>query len=99
MNFTHEQRQQLKNAIKDSNTDFVFLPSAELKQNIAKGNDPKLSKLASKLIVTILQMSNDQGILLSKDLVLKDVEGNIDENHQYVLNSGEIRVINAIPNV
>tara|TARA_B100001778_G_scaffold334404_1_gene345606 strand:+ start:2733 stop:3047 length:315 start_codon:yes stop_codon:yes gene_type:complete len=99
MSFTPEQRQQLRNAIEDPRTDFVFIPSAELKRRIATGNDPRLSKLASKLIVTILELSSDQGILLGKDLVLKYVEGSVDDNHQYILGLGEIRVIDAIPQV
>lgn len=96
MNFTPEQRQMLKNAINDPKTEFVFLPSAELRRRIASGSDPRLQKLARKLVVTILQLSSDHGILLSKDLVLKYIEGTIDENHGYIFGLGEIVVLDSV---
>lgn len=96
MNFTQEQRQTLINAVNDPKTEFVFLPSAELKRRIASGSDPKLQKLAKKLVVTILQLSGDQGILLSKDIVLKYIEGKADENHNYIFSLGEIMVLDSV---
>lgn len=93
MSLTQEQKLKLRNAIEDPNVEFVFLPSAELKRRIANGTDPRLSKLASKLTVTMLQISSGQGIILDKNLVMKMVSGNLDENHEYVFSLGEVIVV------
>lgn len=95
MSLTSEQKQILYNAIEDPQVEFVFLPSAELKRRIAKGTDPKLSKLASKLIVTMLQISSGEGIVLDKKLIMKMVSGNLDENHDYIFSLGEVIVVQA----
>ena len=95
MSYTPEQRQQIRNAIEDPSVEFVFIPSAELKRRIASGSDPRLMKLANKLMVTMLELTSDQAIRLDKSLVLKAVEGTLDDNHEYVFGLGEIRVLNA----
>lgn len=95
MEFTQEQKQQLMNAVEDPKTEFVFLPSAELKKRIASGTDPMLTKLSSKLVVTMLELPSDQGIRLDKKLILKYINGSIDEKHSYVFSLGEIRVIDS----
>jgi hypothetical protein len=95
MSYTAEQKQQIRNAVEDPNVEFVFIPSAELKRRIASGTDIRLSKLAKKLMVTILDLPSDQAIRLDKSLVLRAVEGTLDENHEYVFSLGEIRVLNA----
>jgi hypothetical protein len=95
MSYPAEQKQQIRNAIEDPNVEFVFIPSAELKRRIASGSDPMLNRLASKLVVTLLQLPSDQAIRLDKSLVLKAIEGSLDDQHEYIFGLGEVRVLNA----
>lgn len=97
--FTAEQKEKLDKAIDDPDTEFVFVPSAILKDRIASGADPRLQKLASKLVVTILQMPHGASLALDKALVKKIVNNELDANHAYVFSMGEIRVFDSTNNI
>lgn len=93
MQLTAEQKQKLKKAIDDPATEFIFIPSATLKERIAKGNDPHLAGLSPVMCRTFLEMPHSAAIAIDKTLVMKYVTGEIDKGHDYVFSLGELRVL------
>ena len=85
-----DKAQMVRNAIIDGKVVFYFLPSARLKDLILQDKHPVVKSLPQKLRVLFLE---NKGIAISNDMVLKFVDGSIDENNKFVLNNGEIRAI------
>jgi hypothetical protein len=85
--------QRFRNAIKDDKAVFIFIPSAILKEKLAKKSDPVLNSLPLGMAEHILSCPQGSGISTDADLVLKYLEGSVDEKNAYLLSLGEIRVI------
>tara|TARA_B100000614_G_scaffold262903_1_gene299865 strand:- start:32867 stop:33169 length:303 start_codon:yes stop_codon:yes gene_type:complete len=88
-----QQKQKLYNAIKDESVSFVFFPSVELRDKIAKGSDELLNQLPEGMPGIILGCPRDSGIRLDADLVMKVIEGTVDAKNAHLLAHGDIRVI------
>jgi len=88
-----QQKQNLYNAIRDESVSFVFFPSIELRDKIAKGSDDLINQLPEGMPEIILGCPRDSGIRLDSDLIMKVVTGNIDLKNAHLLAHGEIRVI------
>lgn len=88
---TPEQRQKFRQACKNPDLVFYFVPSADLKQRVASEIDPNLVELAKWMKIAILTCESGQGIELHPDLVLKYVDG-VDDPNVYWMRLGEIRV-------
>lgn len=93
MDLTSEDKQKMHNAIKDPNTTFVFIPSADMKNKIINKSDKILNQLPDSMIATILSLKSDQAIHLDKEVILKLIDNSIDEKNKHVFSQGEIRVL------
>lgn len=84
-----EQLVEIKNFIRDRDIPFYFLPSAKLREMILKDEEPHIKKLNKKLKIGFLE---GKPYLFHQDLIIKYLEGTIDENHKFLFDHGEIRV-------
>jgi len=89
---TNEERQKIVNAVKDKKAQFIFIPSRDLKDKIAKGGDPMLGQLPEGMPAILLGCPDGKGISLSPNLVIKIVNGTIDKRNSYLLSLGEVIV-------
>lgn len=83
--------QKIRNAINSDDVEFYFLPNARLKDTILQNVHPIIKELPQENKVTFLE---GKGMYISKDMVLKFIDGSIDKKNKFILESGEIRVIN-----
>ncbi|MAG24396.1 hypothetical protein CMI47_02355 [Candidatus Pacearchaeota archaeon] len=82
--------QAMKNAVSDDSVTFYFLPSARLKDFILQNTHPIVKELPQELKVVFLE---NKGIAIANDMVLTFIDGTIDANNKFILDNGEIRVI------
>jgi len=82
--------QRIRNAVKDENVEFYFIPNARLKDLILQNSHPVIQELPQDIKVIFLQ---SQGIAISNNMVMGFIDGTIDNNNKFVLDNGEIRVV------
>jgi len=87
---TSGQISEIKNFIRDRDIPFYFIPSAKLREMILKDEEPHIKKLNKNLKVGFLE---GKPYLFHQDLIIKYLEGTIDENHKFLFDNGEIRVL------
>lgn len=87
--FTPEQIEKIKNFIRDRDIPFYFMPSPKLRDMIMKNEDPRIQNLNKSLKIGFLE---GKPFLFHQDLIIKYLEGTIDENHKFLFDNGEIRV-------
>lgn len=85
--------QRFKNATKDDEVVFLFMPSANLKQKLAQGNDPILNQIPKQHIEALFLCGEAIGLPLKTKMVIDYLEGTLDERNEYMLSLGEIRVV------
>jgi len=83
--------QKIRNAINSYDVEFYFLPNERLKDLILQNIHPIIKELPQEKKVTFLE---GKGISIAKDMVLKFIDGSIDKNNKFILDNGEIRVMN-----
>lgn len=74
--------------------EFYFVPSAELRNRIARGGDPIIDELPPLAKKVFLELQYGQGIALYTPMVLKYIEGTLGKKNSYIFDMGEIRVRN-----
>jgi hypothetical protein len=74
--------------------EFYFLPSPELKRRIIRGDDPIIAKLPYLARKIFLELKEGQGVALYTPMVLKYIDGTLDEKNSYIFDLGEIRIRN-----
>ena len=79
----------------EDEVEFFFLPSAELKNKIARGGDPILDKLPPLAKKCLLEVPYGKGLALYRPMVIKYIDGTLDKDNSYIFDMGEIRVQNA----
>ncbi len=84
--------QRFRNAIKDDKATFYFVPSPQLRQKVAAGNDPILSQMPKQKIEALLLSDNGSGVVLDPEMVMMYLEDKLDERNAYLFGLGEIRV-------
>ena len=84
-----EKVAKIKNFIKDRDIPFYFLPSTQLREMILKDEEPHIKKLNKNLKIGFLE---GKPYLFHQDLIIKYLEDNIDENHKFLFDHGEIRI-------
>ena len=67
----------------------VFLPSAKLRELIAKGEHPIARSLGSNIKKVFLE---GEGIVIQKRLVWEYVHGTLDEKHAWIFKHGEVKI-------
>jgi len=82
--------QRIRNAVKDNKVEFYFIPSARLKDLILQNTHQVIQKLPQDLKVIFLQ---SQGVSITNDMVMDFIDGTIDNNNKFILDNGEIRVV------
>ena len=85
-----DQIQQIRNAVKDDKVIFYFIPSQRLKDLILQNTHPIIQDLPQDLKIIFLE---HKGVALTNDMVLNFVEGSLDTNNKFILDNGEIRVV------
>jgi len=86
---TPEQIAQMKNFVRGRDIPFYFMPSAMLREMILKDEHPRVKSLNQELKAGFLE---GKPFLFHQDLIIKYLEGTIDENHKFLFDNGEIRV-------
>ncbi|MBC8302108.1 MAG: hypothetical protein H8E55_40875 [Pelagibacterales bacterium] len=82
--------QAIKNAVNDDKVTFYFLPNARLKDLILQNTHPIVQELPQDMKVVFLE---NKGIAITNDMVLTFIDGTIDKNNKFILDNGEIRVV------
>lgn len=93
MKFDAETIQRFRNAIRDDEATFIFVPSSLLKEKLIRQDDPLLTALPIGMAEHILSCPQGSGIATDAELILQYLEGTIDKKNAYILSLGEIRVI------
>lgn len=88
--FVSDKIQQIKNAVQDDKVMFYFIPSQRLKDIILQNAHPIIQDLPQDLKIIFLE---NKGIALTNDMVLNFIEGSLDTNNKFILDNGEIRVV------
>lgn len=83
---------QIKQLIMNTEVKLYFLPSSELKEQVAKNEHPYVKDMPASRKADIL---SGQGIMVQKKLVLDWLEGNLNDKNCWVLEQGDIRVIDS----
>lgn len=78
----------------ENEVEFYFVPSAKLKQLIIQGGDPIVDKLPQLSRKCILELPDGKGLPQYTPMVLKYLDGTLDDNNKYILDMGELRVQN-----
>ena len=77
-----DQIQQIRNAVKDDKVVFYFVPSQMLKDLILQNTHPIIQDLPQDLKIIFLE-----------NMVVSFIEGSLDTNNKFILDNGEIRVV------
>jgi len=85
-----DQIQQIKNSIQDDKVVFYFLPSERLKDLILQNVHPIIQDLPQDLKIIFLE---NKGIAITNDMALSFIDGSIDKSNKFILENGEIRVV------
>lgn len=93
MRLDPETLQRFRNAVRDDKATFIFVPSAALKEMILKQSDPIINSLPKGMPEHLMACPQGSGLATDADLVLKFLEGTLDEKNAYLLSLGEIRVV------
>lgn len=95
MNLSSEQIAKFAKAASDDNAVFCFVPSSLLREKLSSGLDLILSQLPEGMPRIILECPSGQGIRIDGSLVLRYLEGKLDQKNTYLLGLGEILVLNS----
>ncbi|MAG25682.1 hypothetical protein CMI47_08905 [Candidatus Pacearchaeota archaeon] len=85
-----DKLKRIRNAIKDEKVEFYFIPSARLKDLILQNSHPIIQKLPQDLKVVFLQ---SKAVAITNDMVMNFIDETIDDNNKFILDNGEIRVV------
>lgn len=88
-NFTPQQLSAIKEKISRDDVEFFYVPSADIRNRLARGDDAELNKINSDLKTIIL---DGHAFKISKDMVIRYLEGTLDQMNAFMLHNGEIRV-------
>ena len=88
-NFTSQQMLAIKEKISRDDVEFFYVPSADIRSRIVKGDDVELNKINNDLKTIILE---GHAFKISRDMVIRYIEDTLDKMNTFMLNNGEIRV-------
>jgi len=88
-NFTSQQLSAIKEKISREDIEFFYVPSSDIRNRLIKGDDAELNRINKDLKVIII---DGHSFRISKDMVIKYVEGTLDRMNTFMLDNGEIRV-------
>lgn len=92
--YTPEQLNKLRKAILDPKARFAFMPHASLKESIVRGTDETLKDMPQSMKEVLLSMPNDAAIAVDNRMVMRFLEGKLDEKNAYLFKMGEIIIVN-----
>lgn len=81
---------KIKEILKNDAVDVYVLPTPRLRELISKNEHPIVKKLGPKTKAVFL---DGNGLLIQKLMIWKWINGNLDENHAFILANSEIRVL------
>ena len=81
---------ELHRVLWDKNISLFFIPSAKLKETVLRGIDPKIQGMPDGMKTLILE---GKGMAIQKRLVYELLIGTLDEKNSFILNNGEVRVL------
>jgi hypothetical protein len=84
--------EKTRNAINDPNVVWFLLPTPQLKKMIAEDEHPLIKALPQPIKIEFLA---GHGWTLDTQMVIKFIEGRLDEKNTFLLKLGEIRVFGA----
>lgn len=83
---------KIKQIIMNSEVEMFVVPTPYLKNLVLKNEHPFVVDLPDNAKAAIM---TEYGIVIEKSLVLKWLEGQLDEKNAFILNNSEIRVSNS----
>ena len=87
--YSQEEINKTKNMIKNKDVPFYFLPSTYLREIVSKGESKYIKDLPDKIKATFL---SGDGYLVHQDIILKFLEGTLDDKNSFILSNGEIKI-------
>ncbi len=91
-NVSKEEAATLRQMIKFHDPEFYFVPTPRLIELVSKGEHPKVKTLPDFIKIMFLNNPPDP-VSISSILVLKYINGSIDENNKFLFDNGVLRVI------
>ena len=82
---------EIRKIIFDEKVTIYFVPSAKLKQLIAKGEHHLLKDMPDSFKAIILE---GNGILIQKLMVYNWLRGKLDKKNSFILSNGELKITN-----
>ena len=92
--YTAEQLNKLRKAVLDPKARFAFMPHALLKEALVRGTDEQLNKIPQSMKDVLLTMPNGAAIAINNKMVMKYIEGTLDEKNKYLFEFGEVIIVN-----
>ena len=93
---TKEDVKKLKENLVHRDVTFFFIPSAKLCDMIIKNEHPLIQKLPKEYKAMFLEdkiSGKRSAPLIQSEMVVKYLEGTLDESNKFILDNGEIRTI------
>jgi len=84
---TPEQLKRVRAILNQDDPPFVFVPSSDFRQLIARGGHHIADQLPEKIKVAYL---SGQGLRIDKEMVMKWLDETLDEKNAFMLNNGSI---------
>ena len=81
--------EKAKELLRNKDVILVFIPSAKLRELIAKGEHPIASALGPNIKNIYLE---GDGVVIQKRLVWEYIHGKLDSRHTWIFQNGEIKI-------